>query len=67
MPDTPERFAVSATGKLKPIGHVSTTGLAAGTGFVPMGRETLQLKLTAAGGQLTIEARSQPVPGFTTP
>jgi hypothetical protein len=66
-PDLPPSFAINAAGKVKPLGHVRSIGLVQGTGFIFRGREKLQLKLTASGGQITIDARSKPVPGFTTP
>ena len=67
VPDTAPRFAIGAAGRLKLIGRVRSTGVALGTGFIPFGRETLQLKLTVPGGQITIVAHSELVPGFTTP
>jgi hypothetical protein len=65
--DVPGKFAADAAGKLKPIGQVRGTGLVVGTGFVASGHETLQLRLSTPKGQITIDASSKAVPGFTTP
>jgi hypothetical protein len=66
-PDAGRKFAISATGKIKPLGHVSATGMVYGTGFIRRGREGLQIKLRTSTGDMTIGAQSPIVPGFTSP
>jgi len=67
VPDAGRSFTIAATGTIKPLGHVSATGTVHGTGFIANGHENLRLLLMRAGGTVTIEATSPPVPGFTSP
>jgi hypothetical protein len=67
VPDTGTSFAIKASGKLKPLGHVSATGTAQGTGFIARGYTSMQLTLTAGHGTVTYEAQAGPVGGFTSP
>lgn len=66
-PDAGRKFAISVTGKITPLGHVSATGTVYGTGFIRRGREGLQIKLGTSTGAITIGAQSPIVPGFTSP
>ena len=66
-PDVGAHLAIKASGTLTPLGHVSATGLAIGTGSIMHGRVTLSLTFTAAHGKVTVSLASRPVPSFTTP
>jgi hypothetical protein len=67
MPDTGATFALQAAGTLSRIGRAAITGTVESPGFIASGRERLHLNLTAARGRVTIDASSDPVPGFTAP
>jgi hypothetical protein len=67
LPDRPATFAINAAGKVRPIGLVRGTGVVHGTGFIAGATETLQLRLIASGGQITIDASSGPVSGPASP
>ena len=66
-PDAGARLAIKASGTLTPLGHVSATGLAIGTGYIEHSRVTLRLTLIAAHGKVTVSLASRPVGAFTTP
>jgi hypothetical protein len=66
-PDVGRTFAIKAHGTVAPLGHVSATGTAHGTGFVAHGRVTASLTLTDSRGAVTVSVSSAPVPGFTSP
>ena len=66
-PDVGEHLAIKASGTLTPLGHVSATGLAIGTGSIARGRVTLRLTFTAAQGKVTVSLASRPVGSFTAP
>jgi hypothetical protein len=67
VPDVGSSLTIRAAGAIKPLGQVSASGTVQGTGFIAHGRETLKLRLTTAGGAITIKADSAVVPGGTTP
>jgi hypothetical protein len=67
VPDTGTSFTIMASGKLKPLGPVSATGTAQGTGFIARGYASMQLTLTAGNGTVTYQAQAGPVGGFTSP
>lgn len=67
VPDVGSRLTIAASGRIKPIGLVSATGTVQGTGFIARGRETLDLRLRAPRGTITVRAVSARVPGFTSP
>ena len=67
IPDVGASFAVRASGRIKPLGHVSATGLLHGTGFIMHGHETLTLRLSNSRGEVDLHAQSPAVPGFTSP
>jgi hypothetical protein len=67
IPDTGMRFTVQATGTVVPMGHISATGHVHGTGFTPTGHERMHLTLMCPDGQITIDAHSPVVKGFTSP
>jgi hypothetical protein len=66
-PDGPKTFTIQASGTVRPVGQSSVTGSGTGTGFLAKGRERMRLTLTSAHGEITIDARSAEVPGFTSP
>jgi hypothetical protein len=67
LPDIGRRYAVEATGSLGPIGVVTASGTAAGTGNINSGFESLQLTLAGKRGSARLSARSSRVPPFTSP
>ncbi len=67
IPDVGQSFTIHASGRLKPLGHVSAQGLVNGTGFIARGRETLHLRLHTRRGTISVRAQSGLVPGFTSP
>lgn len=67
LPDVGHRYAVTARGSLHPLGAVTVTGTAAGTGNINFGFESLQLTLTGKDGSGRLIARSGRVPAFTYP
>ena len=67
LPDTGARFAIAGAGRVKPLGHVSVSGTAHGTGFIARGYESLNLTLSNAKHHVTVTAQSGLVPGFTSP
>jgi hypothetical protein len=67
IPDVGESFALSASGRVRPLGHVSATGQVHGTGFIMRGHETLTLRLSNSRGEVDLQAQSPLVPGFTSP
>ncbi len=67
LPDVGHRFEITARGTVKPLGHVTASGTAAGTGFIRSGHTGLNLTLRNATGTVTIEVQSGPVPGRTDP
>jgi hypothetical protein len=67
IPDTGMRFTIHASGAVTPMGETSATGHVHGTGFTAKGRERMRLTLTCSDGQVTIDARSPVVKGFTSP
>jgi hypothetical protein len=66
-PDIGTSFTINVSGKLAPLGHVSATGTAQGTGFIVHGYDYLQLKLATRQGTVAYDAQSGPVQGFTSP
>jgi hypothetical protein len=67
IPDTGMRFTIRASGTVMPMGQTSVTGRVHGTGFTATGRERMQLTLTCADGQITVDAHTREVKGFTSP
>jgi len=67
IPDTGSTFDLRASGRVAPLGQVSATGSATGTGFIRTGRFTLHLALTGHGSSVTVDARSGPERGFSSP
>jgi hypothetical protein len=67
IPDVGASYALSASGRVKPLGHVSATGQVHGTGFIMRGHETLTVRLSNSRGEVDLQAQSPVVPGFTTP
>lgn len=66
-PDVGKQFTIAGSGTVNPLGHVEVTGTAHGTGFVAHGRESLQLRLDASRGSVTVTAQSGLVAGFSSP
>lgn len=66
-PDGGARFTIKASGTVAPLGHVSATGSAIGTGNIARGRVTLRLTFTDARGKLTVSLASAPVGAFSSP
>ena len=66
-PDAGRLYTIKAHGTIAPLGAVSATGRAHGTGFISRGRVTISLTLTDSRGAVTASASSAPVPGFTSP
>jgi hypothetical protein len=66
-PDVGRSFKIDASGTVRPLGLVASSGSAHGTGFIVRAHETLHLTLTTPRGQIVIDARSATVPGFTSP
>jgi hypothetical protein len=67
LPDIGRRYRLTAAGSLHPIGAVTATGTAAGTGNIMSGFESLQLALSGRHGSARLTARSARVPSFTSP
>jgi hypothetical protein len=67
IPDVGQRFAIAASGSVSPLGRVSVSGTANGTGNIAFGHESLTLRLSTAKGAVTLTAVSGRVPGFTSP
>ncbi|MGN6870983.1 MAG: hypothetical protein ACTHMY_21530 [Solirubrobacteraceae bacterium] len=67
LPDVGRRYAVEASGSLKPVGATTAAGTAAGTGNINFGFESLLLTLTGEHGSARLIARSGRVPSFTSP
>jgi hypothetical protein len=67
LPDVGSTFTLQAAGTLSRIGHGTVMGRVESPGFIARGRERLHMNLVAARGQLTVDASSEPVPGFTSP
>jgi hypothetical protein len=67
LPDVGRTFAVTGSGDVKPLGHVTAAGTVTGVGNARFGHETLRLTLRAAGGSLVMSAASGQVPAFTSP
>jgi hypothetical protein len=67
VPDTGRSYALSARGRVSPIGSASAAGVVRGTGFVARGRESLLLQLTTPRGSLALRGQSPHVPGFSSP
>ncbi|MGI8800929.1 MAG: hypothetical protein ACR2KV_01985 [Solirubrobacteraceae bacterium] len=66
-PDVGRSFALTALGKITPLGHVSVTGTSHSLGFIAHGRIPLSLHLRSSAGGLTITAQSPQVNGFSSP
>lgn len=66
-PDVGHGYVLSAVGSIRPLGRTRVIGGVHGTGFIAHGQEMLTLTLTTGSGSVTIEARSAPVRGFTSP
>jgi hypothetical protein len=64
-PDAGTDDVLKAAGSITPLGHVTATGTADGTGFIARGRQTLHLTLHGDGTTLTVSALSGDVPSFT--
>ncbi len=67
LPDVGRRYAITADGSLNPIGAVTATGTAGGTGNINFGFEAFELTLTGKRGSTRLSARSSHVPAFTSP
>jgi hypothetical protein len=67
LPDIGHRYAITASGSLDPIGAVTASGTAAGTGNINSGVESLLLTLRGKLGSGRLIARSSRVPSFTSP
>jgi hypothetical protein len=67
IPDVGRTFTIGASGTVGPLGATSVHGIGHGTGFILDGHEQLQLRLSAAGGTVSIAAQTGRVPGFTSP
>jgi hypothetical protein len=67
LPDVGRTFAVTGSGDVKPLGHVTAAGTVTGVGNARFGYETLRLTLHAAGGSVVISATSGQVPAFSSP
>jgi hypothetical protein len=58
---------VSVAGYLRPLGYVTVTGTAHGTGFISRGHETMLLTVSGGGTSVAVDASSAEVPAFTSP
>jgi hypothetical protein len=67
LPDVGRRYAITASGSVRPVGAATAVGTVAGTGNIAFGSESLQLMLKARHGSARLSARSGRVPGFTSP
>jgi hypothetical protein len=67
LPDVGRTFAVTGSGNVKRLGHVTAAGTVTGVGNARFGHETLRVTLDAAGGSLVMSATSGQVPAFTSP
>jgi hypothetical protein len=67
IPDVGQSFTIAASGTISPLGRVSISGTAHGTGNIMYGHESMTLKLSDAKGSVTVSAASGRVPGFTSP
>lgn len=67
IPDAGRRWDLKLSGRLNPLGTVSSSGLVAGVGFIRHGHEGLTLTLRTNRGSITLGAVSPLVPGFTGP
>ena len=67
LADVGHSYALTAAGALAPLGHVSTSGTATGTGFIRTGHTKLAVTLHAGAGTVTLSGQSGAVPAFTNP
>jgi hypothetical protein len=67
IPDVGRTVTIRASGIVTPLGATSEAGTGQGTGFISSGHEQLQLRLSAAGGTVSVDAQTGRVPGFTSP
>jgi hypothetical protein len=67
LPDIGRRYAITATGSLRPLGAVTARGTVAGTGNINSGFESLRLSLSGTHGSGRLSASSGRVPPFTSP
>jgi hypothetical protein len=67
LTDVGHSYLLTAVGTVSPLGHVSASGTAAGTGFIRSARTRLTVTLHASGGTITLSGQSPEVPGFTSP
>ena len=65
----PEASSLAAvpTGYLAGLGKTNLGGTVQGTGFVARGNESMSVTLRTPRGTITFDARSDQVPGFTSP
>jgi hypothetical protein len=67
IPDAGTRYRLDASGRITPLGAVTASGEARGTGFIAHGRESLTIDLAGSSGTVGVSATSGTVPGFTSP
>jgi hypothetical protein len=67
LTDVGHSYVLSASGKMSPLGHVTASGAAAGTGFIRSGHTRLTLTLHSSRGAVTLNGQSPEVPAFTQP
>jgi len=67
LADVGHSYVLTAAGTISPLGHVSASGTAAGTGFIRSGHTRLTVTLQPTGGTVTLSGQSPAVPGFTQP
>jgi hypothetical protein len=67
IPDTGSQFTITAHGTVRPLGQVTASGTAHGTGNARFGYESVRLTLTGGGGAVTVTGTSGRVPGFSSP
>jgi hypothetical protein len=67
IPDTGEILRPHAREKVGPVRRVRIAGTVHGTGYTVSGREMMALSIAGRRGTLRVNAKSDPVPGFTSP
>jgi hypothetical protein len=67
IPDLGALLHLRGRGKVGPLRRVRITGTVHGTGFIVSGHETMSLSIGGRRGTLVVKAKSNLVPGFTSP
>jgi len=67
LTDVGHSYALTLAGTVAPLGHVSASGTATGTGFIRSGHTRLAVTLHAGAGTVRLSGQSAAVPAFTNP